>query len=318
MKFAPLLLTLALLAGCATAPEVPVATPAAAPDMQQRVRELRGALNRSAEQKAATAPALAAIETRTIAGPGGALPLRIYRGTDAPNAPAILALHGGGWAAGSSTTHEVINRRLALALGAVLVSVDYRLAPEHPFPAATEDADAALAWLFANARRLGVDARRIAVAGDSSGGNLATVAAAHHQARGGRRLAALLLVNPVLNIATLDTESYRRVGAGQMRDFVGWYVPPGTDTAHADLSPALLPDVRVLPPTLVISSENDALRDEDEAFARRLQSSGVRAELFRQDGTPHFGMRWANADPSVEQSVQVAIRFLQGRLRAPH
>jgi acetyl esterase len=312
---------LALLPACAQQPAPPAAaaataaTETAAP--QPRQLELRALLLRSAEQNRANAVPVAAVEDVTTLTADGPLRLRIHRGTTHAGAPAILSLHGGGWVAGSIDTHDTIHRRLAATLGAVVVSVDYRLAPEHPYPAALEDSDAALAWLFAHARRLGVDPARIALAGDSSGGNLAAVTAARYRDRGDRRLAALLLVNPVLNLASLDTASYRRAGAKSMQEFIGFYVPAGTDPAPPSLSPGLLADVRGLPPTLVISAENDALLDEDEAYAKRLSAAGVRATLFRQDGVPHFGMRWANTDPSVDAALAHALSFLRSRLFRP-
>jgi acetyl esterase len=300
-----------VLTGCAHAPAIVASAP-----LPPRVIEIRALTKLAAEKAAADkpAPAVPTSEQR-IAGPAGPLRLVIYRGTNRGNAPAILSVHGGAWIAGGNATHDLIQRKMALDLGAVVIGIDYRLAPEHPYPAAVEDTGAALAWLFANTARLQIDRDRVAIVGDSSGGNLAAVIAAKHRDRGGHKLAALVLVNPVMNIASLDTDSYRRIGAKPMEEYVGFYVPPGTDLSNPDLSPALQPNLRELPPTLVISAENDALRDEDEAYAARLRAAGAPVTQFRQNGVGHFGMRWATADPSINAALATSFQFLGQRLR---
>jgi acetyl esterase len=218
---------------------------------------------------------------------------------------ACVYLHGGGWATGSLETVDRPVRRLARAAGARVLSVDYRLAPEHPFPAGLEDAEAALRWAAQ-------DGEPLAVAGDSSGGNLATVAA--RRTRLPLRLQALLY--PVTD-AALATASYSTFAEGfrlsreDMAWFFGLY---GGDPGHPDVSPlrAALDDLRGLPPAYVLTASHDVLRDEAEAYAERLREAGVPVEVVRWPGMVHGFLRW----PGAVGAAREALDDLGARVRA--
>jgi acetyl esterase len=225
---------------------------------------------------------------------GQPVPARAYTplGARPGPLPLVLFMHGGGWVAGDLDSHDATCRALANASGGRIVALDYRLAPEHKFPAGLHDCHAALKWLAAHADEVGVDARRIAVAGDSAGGNLAAALALLARDRGGPAVAFQLLVYPVAAHA-FDTASYRDYGAGHLLTLEGmrwnWnhYLPHADAGLDPLASPLLAPDLRGLPPALVITAECDPLCDEGEAYGRRLAAAGVPVEIRRYDGMLH-------------------------------
>jgi acetyl esterase len=247
---------------------------------------------------------VASVTDRTIPGPGGDLPVRIYvpatpaPGTDGAGLPVLVWYHGGGWVIGDLETADGTVRAMANGAGAVVVSVDYRLAPEHPFPAAVDDAVAAVRWVAGSAAELGVDPARLAVGGDSAGGNLAAVVA--QQLRdSGPAVAFQLLVYPVtdahLALPSMDenAEGYFLEKA-TMEWFRGHYLGDG-DRDDPRISPLSATDDALagLPPALVITAEYDPLRDEGEAYGERLRQAGVETIVTRYDGVIHgfFSMR---------------------------
>ena len=240
---------------------------------------------------------VARVEDRRIEGPAGQIPLRIYTPRGKGPHPVLVYFHGGGWVIGSLDTHDGTCRQLANGAGCVVVSVDYRLAPEHKFPAGPEDAYAATRWVADNAGALGVDPKRIAVGGDSAGGNLAAVVSLMARDRSGPGLIFQLLVYPVTD-ARFDTPSYVENADGYfltmdaMKWFWGLYLAAPNDGANPYASPLRASDLAGLPPALVITAEYDPLRDEGEAYAARLEEAGTSARLSRYDGMIHgfFGM----------------------------
>ncbi len=238
------------------------------------------------------AEAVGKVEDRTIAGPGGALPVRIYTPQAPPPMPAIAYFHGGGWVLGNLDASDAQCRSLANAARGIVVSVDYRLAPEAKFPAAAEDCYAATLWITENAAKLGCDAKRIAVAGTSAGANLAAVVPLMARDRGRPPIAFQVLVYPITD-GSMNTRSYREnahgyfLTAASMAWFWEQYVNRDSDRLHPYAAPLNAPDLRGLPPALVITAEFDPLRDEGEAYAQRLREAGVPVTCTRYDGTIH-------------------------------
>jgi acetyl esterase len=236
---------------------------------------------------------LATIEDRTIPGPEGDIPIRIYTPDTSEPRPALVYFHGGGWVVCNLDTHDVMCRAIANRAGAVVVSVDYRLAPEHKFPAAVTDCYAATSWVAQHAAELGVDRSRIAVGGDSAGGNLATVVSLISRDRNDPKLALQVMVYPVTDLSSFDTGSYREFASGyflsaaEMAWFRAHYLRSMEDAIHPHASPLLAEDLRKLPPALILTAECDPLRDEAEAYADRLRSAGVAVELSRYPGMVH-------------------------------
>jgi acetyl esterase len=276
-----------------------IAAVEAPPPSEQTPDEVRAAY---AQLSAfATKEDVASVEDRAIPGPAGEIPVRVYRPAEVEGTPGVLVyFHGGGWSIGSVDTHDAECRSLANGAGVVVVSVEYRLAPEHPFPACYDDAVAAVRWLARHGGELGADGTRLAVGGDSAGGNLA--AAVSQALRDtGPAIRFQLLTYPTLDL-TLGHPSIEENAEGYFltKEMMEWfranYLSDGTidqrdprvSPLHAD--PGALAG---LPPALVITAEYDPLRDEGEAYAEALRAAGVDVTLTRYDGVIHgfFSMR---------------------------
>jgi len=259
--------------------------------------------------------ALARVENLFSPGPAGDIPLRLYATDHVGLRPALVYFHGGGFVFGNLDTHDAVCRAIAKASGAVVVAVDYRLAPEHKFPAAVDDSYAATKWVAANAERLGIDAHRIAVGGDSAGGNLATVIALRCRDAGGPALAAQVLIYPVTDVSTFETGSHRELAEGYfltraaMEWFTGHYLASADHKRHPEVSPLLAPNLSGLPPALIITAEFDPLRDEGEAYARRIQQAGVPVTVTRYPGMIHGFVSMRGVLSGGRQAIQEAAHF---------
>jgi acetyl esterase len=239
-------------------------------------RETRGALS-------PPPPDVARVEQLDAPGPAGPIPMRLYRGlgtTDDERLPALVYFHGGGWTIGDLDTHDVVCRELANLARCAVVSVDYRLAPEHKFPAAVEDAIAATHWTGRMAETLGLDPARIAIGGDSAGGNLAAVVALTVRDAGGPPLAMQVLIYPAVDMAA-DRPSHMKYAEGYMltRESILWftdnYLRGNADVADWRASPLRVGDVAGVAPAYVITAGFDPLLDEGKAYADRLHEAGV-------------------------------------------
>jgi len=284
---------------------------------QGTVEEARAAIQALALAAGEPEP-VAKVEDRAVPDPKSEIPVRIYTPEGAGPFPVLVYFHGGGWTIGNLETHDGVCRHLCNAVGCVVVSVDYRLAPECPYPAAADDAYAATRWVAANARALGGDANRIAVGGDSAGGNLAAVVSLMARDRGGPPLVFQLLVYPVTDAPTAKHPSYRENAEGYFltRDMMLWfwnhYCGKGVDPADPYACPLNAKDLRGLPPAYVVTAEFDPLRDEGEAYAAKLREAGVPTTLKRYAGMIHgfFGMS------ALLTQARVATREAAEALRA--
>jgi acetyl esterase len=233
------------------------------------------------------------VEDGTIPGPAGAVPVRTYWPSDATGLPVLVYFNGGGWVIMDLDSHDEPCRRLANDAGVIVVSVDYRLAPEHKFPAALDDCWAATQWVAAHATELGGDPTRLAVGGDSAGGNLAAAVALRAKEAGGPALRFQLLIYPVVGTPWDDRPSYVENADGYMLTaksmvwFTEHYQREAADAEHPHFSPTRASDLAGLPPALVITAEYDPLRDEGEAYGRMLQEAGVPTTITRYDGMIH-------------------------------
>lgn len=249
------------------------------------------------------------VEDRLVPGPGGyKVPIRIYTPVGTAPLPLLVFFHGGGWVLGDIESHDGTSRELANKAGCIVVSVGYRLAPEHKFPAAPEDCYAATKWVALNAAAFGGDPTRIAVGGDSAGGNLAAAVAQMAADRGGAPgLVHQLLIYPVTNYA-FDTPSYRENGEGYLltQELMQWfwkqYLSSDEDGKNAYASPLQARELRRVAPAFVITAEFDPLRDEGEAYAARLKEAGVPVEAKRYDGAIHG---FFNLGHIIDQGKQV-------------
>jgi len=243
-------------------------------------------------------------ETRDVDADG--VSARLYR-PSAGTLPLLVYFHGGGWVVGSVAISDPWCRMLANHSGCAILSVDYRLAPEHRYPAAADDAYRVTAWAASHARELGVDATRIAVGGSSAGGNLAAVASLVARERRGPALRAQLLHVPVTD-HDFDTGSYRRYGTGHgltlagMHWFWGHYCPDVTRRNEPYASPLRARDLSGLPPAIVVTAECDPLVDEGRAYADRLRSAKVPVSYIEYPGMIHGFMGWASALPTARRA----------------
>ena len=259
--------------------------------------------------------AVGSVEERAVPGPHVDIRVKIYRPRGNGPHPVHVFYHGGGWVIGNLDTHDFDCREICSGAGVIVVAVDYRLAPEHPFPAAPEDCYAATCWVAENAEHLGGRAGPISVGGDSAGGNLAAVVSLLARDRQGPEIALQLLVYPVTD-AAMDSQSFIDNGTGYlltaetMQWFWNHYCPP---EARADprASPLRTVDLTGLPPALVLTAEYDPLRDEGEAYARKLEAAGVPVELHRMDGLIHAFFSTARMIPAGRAGIEIAVAGLR-------
>jgi acetyl esterase len=258
---------------------------------------------------------------QTIAGPGGALKLRIYRPVGQGPFPILAFFHGSGFVLCSLDTHDGMCRNLCAGAGCIVASVDYRLAPEHKFPAGLDDCVFVTRWLAEHAAELNGDVGRLAVAGDSAGGNLAAAAALRIRDEGGPALCGQLLIYPVTDYHTPGTLSYRQnaEGYGLTRDTMVWfwnhYLSDPADAAHPYASPLRARDFRGLPPALVVTAEYDPLRDEGEDYAEKLRAAGAAAVTSRWPGMNHGFFFWIGRVDRAGEAMDESCAWLRGIFR---
>lgn len=257
-----------------------------------------------------------AVEDLMLTGPGGPLPVRLYRARPraAGPTPLMVYFHGGGWVLGGIDTHDGLCRRLAALSGCAIASVDYRLAPEHPFPAAIDDANAALGALAGMAAALGLDPARVGVGGDSAGGTLAAVAAITARDNDGPRLMFQMLLYPVCDLA-MDTPSHAAFATGHLLTAatLKWFHQHylvNADAGDWRASPLRAARFAGLPPALVLTASHDPLCDEGEAYARRLIEASVTVTTWRVPGMLHGFLPMDKMISDTVPTIRTVARFL--------
>jgi len=240
---------------------------------------------------------VARIEDRCVPASGGPVPVRLYMPAGTGPFPGIVYFHGGGFVIGDLETHDPLCRQLTARTGAIVCAVDYRLAPEHPFPAAADDALIAARWFLAHADELGADRDRLFVMGDSAGGTLATVTARALRELPSPHLRGQILVYPITDHVDAGAASYAAFadGYGLTRDGMRWfmrhYTADPADATDPRVCPLRMPTLRGLPPAFVVTAEYDVLRDEGERYAERLREDGVDVTFERAAGLHHGFIR---------------------------
>jgi acetyl esterase len=294
---------------------------AAAMDTPEQIAHVRAEFARNTEFLTKPVRFRGSIEDRKLPGaPGGELPVRIYRPEAAKgDVPLVVYFHGGGFVVGSPDYTDGAARILALSTPAVVVSVDYRLAPEHALPAAPDDCEFAVAWCFENAESLGARRGPVAVAGDSAGGNLSAVVAQRDHAAGHGRVGLQVLIYPCTDATRTDRESYVAFRSGyglstrDVVDCMGHYAPAGIDRATPDLSPLLAKSLSGLAPAFVVTAGFDVLRDEGRAYADALRAAGVEVRTLHQPAMPHGFItmtRLCSEAQTTLESIATAVRSL--------
>ena len=282
-----------------------------APDARRAARALFGA--------SPLPPPVPQVEDRCIPGPAGPIPVRVYTPTGDDPFAVLVYFHGGGWVFGGIDTHDPLCRELTRAVGCVVVSVDYRLAPEHPFPAPLEDCYAATRWAARHARDIQSDAQRLAIAGDGAGGNLAAAVALTARDRDGPALAYQLLIDPILDHA-FDTASHRDYSDGYVwtQELLAWcwrhYAPHEAFRSHPQASPLRAPNLRGLPSTLLLTAECNPLRDEGTAYAKRLRAADVEVEYRCYTGMMHGFLGWTSQLDTARRAMAETAAALRAAL----
>ena len=267
-------------------------------------------------------PDVASVVNRDVQGPGGSLALRVYTPAGEGPFPLTVFFHGSGFVVCDLDTHDAMCRNLCAGAQSVVVSVDYRLSPEHKFPAAPDDCLAATRWVWENAAALRGDPGRIMVAGDSAGGNLAAVTALRIRDEGGPALCGQMLIYPVTDYHQPPTPSMleNAEGYGLTRDTMIWfwnhYVRSAADGAHPHASPLRASTLAGLPPALVVTAEYDPLRDEAERYADALRAVGVPVQMKRWAGVNHgfffFPGIVDKATQAIDEACDWARRIFAG------
>lgn len=283
------------------------------------VAKLRAAAESTPQLLGGVPEPVASIRDLRVPGPAGSIAVRVYHPASAPTAPMPLVLyaHGGGWVVGSLESHDKLCRILANRVDVVIVAVDYRLAPEHAFPAALDDVEAVWRWVRAEARSLGTTDDRFAVAGDSSGGNLVAGLTLRLAGAGAPQPNAQLLFYPALD-ATCSSASYREFATGYNLSAVqmAWYWAAyrgGAAPNAPELSPLSAPQLADLPPAVIALAEADVLRGDGLVYARRLQAAGVPVRIIDCAGTVHGFLRWTGEVPAARvwiDAIAAAARDL--------
>jgi acetyl esterase len=283
------------------------------PELRQQLRTMVTLMDEPA-------PALARVENVRIPGPAGEIPARVYAATATEALlPTVAYFHGGGWVQGDLETHHGLCARLAQHAGALVVAVDYRLAPEHKFPAAVEDCLAAYRWLRAHGRDLGADPSRVAVAGDSAGGNLSAVVSQLAAAGGMAVPTAQALIYPAVDFS-LETESHRELADGHVipRDRILWYMDQylrsEADKADLRASPLRAPNLAGQPPTMIVTGGFDPLLDEGRAYGDRLRAAGVDVVYREYPGQIHAFVSLTKAIPQGLACTLEVADYLRKRL----
>lgn len=265
-------------------------------------------------------PELASVQSIAIPGPAGDIPARLYTPRtmrqDGGLAPALVFFHGGGWVIGDLDTHDVVCRGIADEGELLVISVDYRLAPEHKFPAAVDDAIAATRWIADNARKLGIDPEQLSVGGDSAGGNLAAVVALHARDHGGPLLAGQVLIYPATDFSMRhpshsEPETSVLLTHSVIRWFGAHYLSGPEDADDWRASPARAETLAGLPPAFVMTAGADPLRDEGEEYARRLADAGVPVEHRTYPGQFHGFLTMGKLLPQANVAVSQISDWLK-------
>ncbi|MEZ5856338.1 MAG: alpha/beta hydrolase [Hyphomicrobiaceae bacterium] len=287
------------------------------------IEGMRAFARRRAARLSAPPPEIGRIVNTTIPNGAHAVPVRIYYPANADTAPlpAYIYAHGGGFVVGDLDMVETPCRTVCRDAGVVVVSVDYRLSPEHKFPAGLEDTIAAVRWVIANAGAIGVDASRLAIGGDSAGGNLAAAASQALGSGGAQPLKFQVLVYPVTDL-TCAQPSYRELGTGytltadRMHAYIKHYLASPDDARDPRASPLLAPSLKGQPPALVVLAGLDPLVDEGAAYGRRLQEAGSSVEVHEVSDHMHGFLGWTRESEAARGALALIARRLKEHLHA--
>lgn len=288
---------------------------------EESIEKIRAHLNRDSTKLSKEPIPFSNIKNLTIDINSEKIPVRIYTPEAGEILPIIIYSHGGSWIAGNLDTHDNVCRKLSQNTKAIVISVDYRLAPENPFPAGLNDVYNVLQWTYKNAKNINGDENHIAIAGDSAGGNLSAAVSLMSKEKNSPRITCQVLIYPSTNIDELNTESWSdfsndfNISKEEMEKYISLYVPQKEDKKNPYASPLLANEFNQLPDTLVITAEIDPLRDEGEAYGNKLKETGIQSEVIRFNGVTHGFITMDKITDKADEALNKISSYLKNEFQ---
>ena len=287
----------------------------------ESIEKIRGNLNRESTKLSKEPIAFSNIKNITAEINSEKIPIRIYTPKDGEKFPIIIYSHGGTWIAGNLDTHDKVCRKLSENAKSIVISVDYRLAPENPFPAGLNDVYNILKWTYENAKSINGDENHIAMVGDSAGGNLSAAVSLMARDQNGPHITCQVLIYPSTNISELNTQSWSyfandfNISKEDMEKYISLYIPRKEDRKNPYASPLLAKDFSKLPNTLVIIAEIDPLRDEGEAYGNKLKETGIKTDIIRFNGVTHGFITMDKITDKADKALNQISSYLQNEFQ---
>lgn len=284
---------------------------------EQSIEEIRERLNRESTKSSKPPIPFSNIKNFTVEVNSEKIPVRIYTPVDGDILPIIIYSHGGSWIAGNLDTHDNVCRKLSQNTKAIVISIDYRLAPENPFPLALDDVYNVLQWTNKNAKSINGDENHIAVVGDSAGGNLSAAVCLMAKDKNGPKVTCQVLIYPSTNLYELNTKSWSdfsndfNISKEEMEKYISLYVPQKEDRKNPYVSPLLGNEFKQLPDALVITAEIDPLRDEGEAYFNKLNEAGIKSKIIRYNGVTHGFITMDKITNKADEALNQISLYLQ-------
>ncbi|HEX9025863.1 MAG TPA: alpha/beta hydrolase [Clostridium sp.] len=287
----------------------------------EQIEKIRPYLNRESTKLSKEPIPFPNIKNITVEANSEKIPVRIYTPENGEKFPIIIYSHGGTWISGNLDTHDTVCRKLSQNTNAIVISVDYRLAPENPFPAGLNDVYNILQWTYKNAESINGDEKHIALVGDSAGGNLSAAVSLMARDKNGPQISCQVLIYPSTNIYELNTQSWSyfandfNISKDDMEKYISFYVPREEDRKNLYASPLLANDFNNLPSTLVITAEIDPLRDEGEAYANKLKENGIQVDVIRINGVTHGFITMDKITDKADEALNEISLYLQNKFQ---
>jgi acetyl esterase len=288
---------------------------------EQSIEKIRENLNRESTKSSKPPIPFSNIKNTTVDVNAEKIPIRIYTPENQDNSPIIIYSHGGSWIAGNLDTHDTVCRKLAQNTKAIVISVDYRLAPENPFPAGLNDVYNVLQWTYNNAQNINGNKKQIAVVGDSAGGNLSAAVSLMARNKSGPQITCQVLIYPSTNIYELNSQSWSyfandfNISTEDMEKYISLYIPQKEDRKNAYASPLLATDLKELPDALIVTAEIDPLRDDGEAYGNKLKDVGINADTIRFNGVTHGFITMDKITDKADDALNQISSYLQNKFQ---
>lgn len=288
---------------------------------EQSIEKIRERLNRESTKLSKPTITFSNIKNTTVDVNAQKIPLRIYTPESQDNLPIIIYSHGGSWISGNLDTHDNVCRKLAQNTKAIVISVDYRLAPENPFPAGLNDVYNVLQWTYNNAQNINGNKKQIAVVGDSAGGNLSAAVSLMARNKSGPQITCQVLIYPSTNIYELNTQSWSyfandfNISLEDMEKYISLYIPQKEDRKNDYASPLLATNLKDLPDALIVTAEIDPLRDDGEAYGNKLKEAGIHADTIRFNGVTHGFITMDKITDKADNALNQISLYLQNKFQ---